>query len=425
MFKGYNLAKIASKQLSQLRIGLVIGLLIFITSVIFTLITLSNSIRDSKPAVENALVIISIFSLITILILITTFYFLLKQQKMIALRERKYRKIFETSPDIIYLLDRNLKILDINPAISIQLGYETLKLIDTNLGLLFNNIQHQKFIEDNIAQGLTISNLEIELRHSDGTVVSYMLNLHQDNSSQSYHGSLVNITQRKKAENERLALEKFAGIGKIARIIAHEVRNPLTNINLSVESLSNNPDPEDLEDYLKIISKNSTRINNLITELLYTTKVNKGVFGKISISNLLNNTIDEALTKVELKKIELIKKFDNCTCFTEGDEQQLQMALINLIINAVESMSNKADGQLTIAAESTEEKCQITIGDTGIGIPSEDFNNIFEPFFSTKKNATGLGLATAQIVILIHGGSIHVESTTNEGSRFIILLNKI
>ena len=378
--------------------------------------------NNSNTFTQTARTVITIFSISSLLIIIFTFYILFKNQNDIADREMKYRRIFELSPDIIYQLDKNLVISEISPAITEQLGYKGETLINSNLGELFQEEKNTKFIEKTIKRGLSISNMEITLKHLDGRSISFLLNLYADNSTKSFQGSLINITERIRREREKNALEKFAGIGKIARIIAHEVRNPLTNINLSVDSLKNNADQTEINDFLEIIENNSKRINKLITELLYTTKVNINTSIPLSVNAVLDNTLELAKDRIKLKGITLLKKYDPDICSIEGDEQQLQMAFLNIIINAIEAMNGK-ENILEVEIKKVLDKCLISISDTGHGIKKDDIDNIFEPFFSTKKNGTGLGLATTQIIILLHGGTIEVTSTPEKGTKFIVSLN--
>ena len=159
-----------------------------------------------------------------------------------------------------------------------------------------------------------------------------------------------------------------------------------------------------------------------IRDRLYTTKVNINTSIPLSVNAVLDNTLELAKDRIKLKGITLLKKYDPDICSIEGDEQQLQMAFLNIIINAIEAMNGK-ENILEVEIKKVLDKCLISISDTGHGIKKDDIDNIFEPFFSTKKNGTGLGLATTQIIILLHGGTIEVTSTPEKGTKFIVSLN--
>ena len=380
--------------------------------------------KNSKTYTKTAETIITIFSITSLIVIIVTFYILSKSQKEIADRELKYRRLFEQSPDIIFQLDKNLKIMEINPAVSTQLGYKPDELINSNLEILFKDENCGAVIQEMIKKGISISNMEIDLTNKDGGCYSFILRLYIDISARIYQGSLINITERKKMEREKIAMEKFAGIGKIARVIAHEVRNPLTNINLSVESLKGEADQSDRIDYISIIEKNSKRINNLITELLYTTKVNEINSIIIPINQLLDQTLELAIDRIQLKRIKLVKNYDPTNSLVSGDEQRLQIAFLNIIINAIEAMEGD-NAVLKVETKNSKGTCLITISDNGKGIKKEDMENIFEPFFSTKKSGTGLGLATTQNIILLHSGIINVANAIEGGTKFMITLNTV
>ncbi len=380
--------------------------------------------KNSKTYTKTAETIITIFSITSLIVIIVTFYILSKSQKEIADRELKYRRIFEQSPDIIFQLDKNLKIMEINPSVSTQLGYKPDELINSNLEILFKDENCGAVIQEMIKKGISISNMEIDLTNKDGGCYSFILRLYIDISARIYQGSLINITERKKMEREKIAMEKFAGIGKIARVIAHEVRNPLTNINLSVESLKGEADQSDRIDYISIIEKNSKRINNLITELLYTTKVNEINSIIIPINQLLDQTLELAIDRIQLKRIKLVKNYDPTNSLVSGDEQRLQIAFLNIIINAIEAMEGD-NAVLKVETKNSKGICLITISDNGKGIKKEDMENIFEPFFSTKKSGTGLGLATTQNIILLHSGIINVANAIEGGTNFMITLNTV
>ncbi|MFZ1823957.1 MAG: CHASE3 domain-containing protein, partial [Chitinophagales bacterium] len=144
--------------------------------------------NNSNTFTQTARTVITIFSISSLLIIIFTFYILFKNQNDIADREMKYRRIFELSPDIIYQLDKNLVISEISPAITEQLGYKGETLINSNLGELFQEEKNTKFIEKTIKRGLSISNMEITLKHLDGRSISFLLNLYADNSTKSFQG---------------------------------------------------------------------------------------------------------------------------------------------------------------------------------------------------------------------------------------------
>jgi signal transduction histidine kinase len=221
------------------------------------------------------------------------------------------------------------------------------------------------------------------------------------------------------------SIEKFAATGRIARTIAHEVRNPLTNINLAVEQLQtelNGLRPENGELMLQMINRNSARINLLITDLLNSTKFTDLVYAKISVNQLLDETLELASDRIKLKNIAVAKNYAAGICDIAVDVERIKIAFLNIIVNAVEAME-PGKGVLRLTTLSREDKCIIQIADNGPGISEESQSRIFEPYFTNKPKGTGLGLTNTQNIILNHNGQIAFESTKGEGTTFTIQLN--
>jgi signal transduction histidine kinase len=237
------------------------------------------------------------------------------------------------------------------------------------------------------------------------------------------------------------SIEKFAATGRIARTIAHEVRNPLTNINLAVEQLQAeldgqpagnmpptaplSPDrssPENAELMLAMISRNSARINGLITDLLNSTKFTELVYKRVSVNQLLDETLEGAKDRIHLKNITVTKDYSGGLCDIAVDVERIKIAFLNIIVNAVEAME-PGSGILQLRTLSKDGKCMVSITDNGPGIEEESLSKVFEPYFTSKPKGTGLGLANTQNIILNHNGHISFESKKGVGTTFTIQLD--
>ncbi|WP_431210620.1 two-component system sensor histidine kinase NtrB [Puia sp. P3] len=221
------------------------------------------------------------------------------------------------------------------------------------------------------------------------------------------------------------SIEKFAATGRIARTIAHEVRNPLTNINLAVEQLQAELDGSSTENtdlMLTMISRNSSRINLLITDLLNSTKFTDLVYRRISINQLLDETLELAKDRLTLKNITVVKHYSDDVCDIAVDVEKMKIAFLNLIVNAIEAMEQSA-GILQLKTTAKENKCVISITDNGTGLDEESLSKVFEPYFTSKTKGTGLGLTNTQNIILNHNGLISLESKKGEGTTFTIQLD--
>ncbi len=216
---------------------------------------------------------------------------------------------------------------------------------------------------------------------------------------------------------ELRSLEKYAATGRIARTIAHEVRNPLTNINLALEQLKSDFKAEEGEEiFFDMIKRNSERINKLVSDLLNSTRLTELKKTSVNINDLLEECIRDAQDRIQLKHIHVVRNFDKNIPFIKVDQEKIKIAFLNLLVNAIEAMA--VSGTLTIETFTEKNKCHIRITDTGCGMSKEQMGKLFEPFFTTKSKGTGLGLANSQNIIISHNGIIKAESEEGSGTTF-------
>jgi signal transduction histidine kinase len=245
--------------------------------------------------------------------------------------------------------------------------------------------------------------------------------------AEDYHTQLEKRIIELNSANEELvelrSMEKFASTGRIARVIAHEIRNPLTNINLSADQLSGDDVNEEEKKYfLDVIQRNSTRINYLITDLLNATKFSELNYEVADINVLLDETLHFAADRAQLNKITIEKKYGYNIPPVHVDGERMKIAFLNIIVNAIESMDG-AGGKLVLETTMKNNICLIHISDNGKGMNKETLSKIFDPYFTSKSDGNGLGLTNTQNIILNHKGKIQVNSELNKGSVFTISLN--
>jgi signal transduction histidine kinase len=264
-----------------------------------------------------------------------------------------------------------------------------------------------------------------------GFVLSLILGMYAFNiynkenyAKRIYRRQLEEGIEQLKATNRELdelrSMEKFAVSGRISRTIAHEIRNPLTNINLACEQINIGVD-SDSQVLLEMIKRNSKRINDLITDLLNSTKFTELNPKKIFIHTVLDQALQLAGDRIDLNGIKIIKDYA-VPREVEIDPEKMKIALLNIIINAIEAME-PGKGVLEIKIANLEKNCLITIKDNGSGMDKESLLRIFEPYFTSKSEGNGLGLTHTQNIILNHKGKINVGSTPGYGTTFFIEVN--
>ena len=248
------------------------------------------------------------------------------------------------------------------------------------------------------------------------------------------------ITEALELEERIRTADRLAAVGELSAGIAHEIRNPLASISGSVEVLK-----EELSLYgenqklMGLIIKESGRLNKILTEFLQYAKISPTVFTKVELTRLVDEVI-EIVKKHPVcgEKISVKKNMTSDLLYISGEENQIKQILLNLLVNAVESMEGKP-GEILITNQSLNQIDQfhfngeepedsglapIAVIDQGKGMTEEQKKKIFSPFYSTKKNGTGLGMAIVQRLVNSLGGRIEFKSQLGRGSVFVVYLQK-
>ncbi|MDD5692684.1 MAG: PAS domain S-box protein [Candidatus Omnitrophica bacterium] len=230
------------------------------------------------------------------------------------------------------------------------------------------------------------------------------------------------ITERKKMEYQAFQAEKLAALGQLSAGIAHEINNPLLVISGRAELLKGEKDGQKLKKGLNLIDAQAQRIRRLVDGILKFSRKTTPVFEKLDVNEVIELVLPLiCCNAVPTAEIEIKKEFEKNMPRIKGDSHQLQEVLLNLLINAYQSMPE--GGTVTITTGNFQDLyAQVCITDTGAGIPAQHLKNIFMPFFSTKDSGTGLGLSISHNIIKSHNGSIEVESQVGKGSTFTIKL---
>jgi PAS domain S-box-containing protein len=342
--------------------------------------------------------------------------------------ERRYRSIFEKSKDVVFITNTEFKISEINYAATELLDYELDELVGKDLFSIFKNKSDKNYLLDILHQIGEFYDYEADLVSKNNELKSCIISasIEINNTGEKYiQGIIHDNTSRKKAEKTALQAEKLAATGRLVRTLAHEVRNPLNNINLSIEQLLQQAAEDDSKLYLEIVQRNGKRIGDLITELLNSSRLSSQVhLNKLSLKEVMDASISAAIDRMTLKKIELQVSYPEDNCFALLDTEKIQMAFLNIIINAIEAMEEEK-GKLTISISTTEEEHVVEITDNGSGINEENLSKLFEPYFTSKRNGMGLGLASTLNIIQSHGAHIDVHSELGVGTSFIIGFKKV
>ncbi|HET9307477.1 MAG TPA: ATP-binding protein [Candidatus Sulfotelmatobacter sp.] len=237
---------------------------------------------------------------------------------------------------------------------------------------------------------------------------------------------LDDLTEIRRLEREVRMQDRLAAVGRLAAAIAHEIRNPLTSIAGSVSMLSGLPETnEDHRRLLNIVTRESQRLNGIITDFLAYSRTKQYHFEKVDLLHLVEDTLtlmDHRMT-AEKTGIRIDRSFPGSPALALADGDKLKQVFWNLCENAVRAM--KGGGTLTVRVEPLGEDWQIGFSDTGAGMTPQQTEKIFEPFQSNFEGGTGLGLAIVYQIMQAHEGKVWARSKPGQGTTFVLRLHRL
>jgi PAS domain S-box-containing protein len=231
------------------------------------------------------------------------------------------------------------------------------------------------------------------------------------------------ITKDIDVQKAMMQQEKLASIGRLSAGVAHEINNPLTTILTTAMLLQEDLDPQD-PNYkeLETITTETLRCRKIVTSLLDFARQSVPARKKCDLNEIVKESVVLTKKQAAFKDVTLTSELAADLPHLHLDKGQIQQAIINLIINAIEATDTGGSILISTAYKRYQERVDIMFSDTGQGISENDLGRIFDPFFTTKDNGSGLGLAITHGIIEQHNGSIDVFSRLGRGTLFIIKL---
>lgn len=361
-------------------------------------------------------------------------------EKALVESEERYRSLFENAIEGMFRISPEGRFLDLNPACAHIFGYET----PEQMKMEVNNIQAQMLVRTADAEKIYIAlttkgvvkDYTVEVRHRTNKRIWLLLNakmvMNPDGTVRYYEGSIQDITEKQRVEEQLREAQKMESIGTLAGGIAHDFNNILGIILGYITMMRKDDFPrEKMQDYFDIIEKNIDRGATLVRQIL--------TFARKSSVDLQPLNVNETLTELVMmleqtfpKTISLSLQLEKPLPILAMDHTQFNQIMLNLCVNARDAMNEK--GTLTLATKvvSGEELAhrdplvahkqflRISVADTGCGMAEEVKAKIFEPFFTTKEKSkgTGLGLSVVYGVVKAHNGFIEVLSSRGKGTTF-------
>ena len=222
-------------------------------------------------------------------------------------------------------------------------------------------------------------------------------------------------------ERELVRSERLAAVGKMAAMITHEIRNPLSSIGLNTELLEDEVESnQEARDLVRAIHREVDRLTAITEEYLSFARLPKPKLAPEAINPLVGALAAFVRGDLAVKKVELKVELAPGDPIAIIDAGQVRQCLINLVRNASEALAAKGNGTVTLRTHAVGDRITIDVEDDGVGIRPDVLPRLFDPFFSTKEGGSGLGLALTQQIVKDHGGDLAVQSTVGKGTTFTV-----
>lgn len=338
-----------------------------------------------------------------------------------------------TSPDVILIINlNNFSVRYINKDIFPEAGMTVERIKGTPLQNILPFIHpkdrekiigfHRKLLKSKDDEIQEIE-LRLKLRNKSWEwfcVRGKIFQRHDENWVDEYVLLVSNITQQKNTMNALLRAERLSIQGEVARIFAHELRNPLASMGMAIDILKINYEgsQDKIRNYLDILSRSTKTLNNLVDSLLNSSNYSPPDLKKENLVEILNSTLDKASDRIYLNGITLNKRYKG-KYYVLADKEKLSIALLNIIVNAIEATTPEK-GIIEIEIDNQKTDCILRIKDNGHGLSEEEIDRIFDAFYTNKDSGIGIGLASVKNILTEHDADLNVKSNPTKGTCFSI-----
>ena len=352
--------------------------------------------------------------------------------------EDKFRSLAEQSPNMIFI-NQNGSVVYVNETCERIMGYGREEVCSPDFDFMcLIAPECRDLVMANFRRhikGEEVAPYEYTLLTKDGHRIEAILTtaLMQIEGGTAIFGTATNITDRKRAEEDRRRMEeqrhlagRLMAVGQLAAGVAHELNNPLAAVQGFAQLVADRKDLEEsVRSDIEVIYNEAKRATKITANLLSFARKHQPEKALISINDVIEKSVELHAYRMRVNNIELVVELEPDLPVTMADFHQLQQVFVNILTNGEQAMTDvHGKGTFRVESQCAGDTIRVVLADDGPGIPEEDLERIFEPFYTTKEEGrgTGLGLDICHGIVEQHGGTLQVRSKLGEGTTFTLEL---
>jgi signal transduction histidine kinase len=345
----------------------------------------------------------------------------------ISTEKELYKLVFDSMVEGVIVTDKDHKLILINRAMEEFIAASKNRRSFQDIESCTFDPEIKKILTGALARGEKILEREVYLARTDKSFTLSVLPLLHGGDLFGHVIILMDITEKRVKEVQLRQAESLAALTTLSAGVAHEIKNPLTSIDIHIQLLDReiagfkDEKVKNIKNLLAIVKEEIRRLNSIVQDFLFTVRPMSMTLSRESVNEILRDMIDFLKYELGEANIEVAFDLDEDLPTVLVDPKYLKQALLNVIKNAMQAIGS--GGEIRVATEeSPDGDVVIRIVDNGEGIPESIMGKIFEPYFTTRRSGTGLGLVIVYKIVKELGGEIKVKSKEGEGTAFSIKL---